>query len=104
MNGGKVIETIVLDNRVWINCQDEHSEETCAIYVARTDMARCVSERDTVHWSGLYCYWTARERVGGRVIGKPDVPLKLIGGAGAARPILKPRAVESGVAPAASSS
>lgn len=101
MNGGKVIETIVLDNRVWLNCQEEHSENTCAVYVALTASARCVSERDSIRWDQTHCYWTARERIGGRVIGKADFPLRLIGGAGAARPILEPRAVESGVAPAA---
>ena len=95
------METIVLSNRVWLNCRDERSDETCAVYVVLTDAARCVSERDTLRWNETHALWTARERIGGRVIGKADIPLRLIGGAGAKRPIIPQGAIESGVAPTA---
>lgn len=37
MIGGTVIETIILDDRVWINCEERQSTTTCAIYVKRSE-------------------------------------------------------------------
>lgn len=56
MVGGKVIETIALKDRVWINCRDRN--DTCAIYVRKTAKARAVSEGDTVWWQGGWALWT----------------------------------------------
>jgi hypothetical protein len=47
MVGGEVVETIVLDDKVWINCIDD-SNSTCAIYVENTAKARAVSIGDKV--------------------------------------------------------
>jgi len=56
--GGTVIETIVLPDRVWINTQEPPRARTCAIYVANTAKARCVSEGDQIWWQGQWALWT----------------------------------------------
>mgnify|MGYP001619169969 FL=1 len=57
MVGGNVIETIVLPDRVWINCQDKYGT-ACAIYLEKTPKARSVSEGDVIWWQGAWAFWT----------------------------------------------
>jgi hypothetical protein len=91
MIGGKVIETIVCGNKVWINCQeyletcDKLLNYTCAIYVENTPASRSVSEGDIVWWQGDRAMWTARDR-NNKTIGKADTVLKKIGFSGVSRP------------------
>lgn len=85
MIGGTVIETIAVENRVWINTQERDTLTTCAIYVESTPQARAISEGDVVWWQGNYGYWTAKDRAG-KTIGKPEVKLKRIGFSGVKRP------------------
>jgi hypothetical protein len=78
MVGGKVIETIVLRDRVWINCRERKKE--LAIYVRRDAVSRSVSPGDTVWWQGRMAMWTPK--------GKPfaDKRMERIGFSGVPRP------------------
>lgn len=58
MIGGTVIETIILSDRVWINCNEKNSSSECAIYIKHTAKSECVSEGDTVWWQSSVAYWT----------------------------------------------
>lgn len=91
MIGGKIIETIVVDDKVWLNCQ-EYLETTntllnnkCAIYVEKNNKSLSVSEGDIVWWQGKNAYWTARDKYN-KCIGKSDVILNRIGFSGVSRP------------------
>ncbi len=59
MVGGIVTETLVLEDKVWINCRDKYDE--CAIYVEKTDKARSVSEGDKLWWQGGRAFWTPKK-------------------------------------------
>lgn len=90
MIGGKVIETIVLPDKVWVNCQDDHSTSTCAIYVARDAKSRSISEGDTVWWQSGVAMWTPTatrntpgEKKGGVHF---DIQIPRIGYSGVKRP------------------
>lgn len=82
--GGKVIETIVLDDRVWVNTREPQSGDECAIYVERTPAARAVSDGDSVWWQGAWAFWTPQNRA------FEDRRLKRIGYSGVARPTAAP--------------
>jgi hypothetical protein len=56
--GGKVVETIVLPDKVWVNTSDHG--DLCAIYVERTAEARSIDIGDSLWWQGRYAYWTPR--------------------------------------------
>lgn len=88
MVGGTVIETIELEDRVWINTKDHG--DTCAIYVKACAKARSVAEGDTVWWQGNMAMWTpvclkylGDARVGGKHY---DIQLRRIGYSGVKRP------------------
>ena len=72
--GGKVVETIVLDDRVWVDTGE------CAIYVERSNEARAISDGDDVWWHGRTAFWTPRNRA------FADYPLQRIGYSGVSRP------------------
>ncbi len=76
--GGKVIETLVLADKVWVNTSD-HGDE-CAIYVERTPESRTIGEGDSVWWQGERAFWTPRNRA------FRDRPLQRIGCSGVSRP------------------
>jgi hypothetical protein len=82
MIGGTVIETIVTDDRVWLNCKDNHYRSTLGIYVERTDAARSISEGDQIWWQGFYAFWTPKSRA------FSDHRLRRIGCSGVPRPTL----------------
>lgn len=57
--GGRVVETIVLDDRVWVNTVDDpRGRNQCAIYVERTPESRTISPGDVVWWQGAWAFWT----------------------------------------------
>jgi hypothetical protein len=91
MIGGKVIETMSIHDRVWINCQEyselsnELSNRFCGIYVENTPKSRSVSDGDIIWWQGDRAMWTAIDR-NGKPIGKYDTILKKIGFSGVNRP------------------
>lgn len=84
MVGRKVIETITLNDRVWINCEGRFVE--CAIYVERTEEAESVSPGDSLWWQSNWAYWTAYD--GELAVGKEDVKIPRIGFSGVPRPEL----------------
>lgn len=85
MVGGKVVETILLDDQVWINCQGTRSEanQQCAIYVERDALAECVEPGDSLWWQMEHAYWTPAGRE------SKDYRIKRIGYSGAPRPIAR---------------
>lgn len=91
MVGGRVIETLVVKDRVWINVQDwdENNQrprnDTCAVYVVNNDEARSISNGDIVWWQGGNVYWTAKDK-NGKTVGKADVAIKRLGFSGVRRP------------------
>lgn len=86
MVGGTVIETLVVGDRVWIDCKESPKRSTtCAIYVENTAEARSVSEGDIIWWQGGVAYWTAKDRHG-KTVGKVEVKLKRRGFSGVKRP------------------
>lgn len=97
MVGGKVVETIELEDKIWINCEDEktpqwndknYSNDQCAIYVEKTAAARCIQEGDSLWWQGDHAMWTPRKRA------FTDFKLKKIGSSGVKRPKAKKEEVE----------
>ena len=61
MVGGKVIDVYILQERVWINCQDKRN--TCAIYVENSPKAQCIEEGDQLWWQGGQAFWTPQQYV-----------------------------------------
>jgi len=89
MIGGIVTETVVLRDRVWVNCTEEHSSSsTCAIYVENTPKARCVSPGDKLWWQGSRAMWTPSfyQQGTGKQGHQWDIVLKRIGYSGVKRP------------------
>lgn len=89
MIGGTVVETIVLPDKVWINCEENDSTSQCAIYVKRTDKARSISPGDSVWWQSGWAFWTPYfrcDRTGGKVGKDYDIALERIGFSGVKRP------------------
>lgn len=98
MVGGKVIETIVLPDKVWINTRDAHSTSECAIYVENDAKSRTVSEGDTVWWQSDIAMWTPAFMASEKVCDHKhhyscrragidyDIRLKRIGFSGVKRP------------------
>ena len=88
MVGGTVIETVVLPDKVWVNCQDKHSTSQCAIYVKNTPKARCISEGDSFWWQSSWAFWTPQFYVqGSGKAGKEyDIKLERVGFSGVSRP------------------
>lgn len=88
MIGGNVIETIVLPDKVWVNCRERNSTTECAIYVERTDRARAISDGDIVWWQAGNAYWTPQPQIGKRQGKDFDIVLRRIGSSGVQRPRL----------------
>lgn len=89
MIGGKVIETIVLPDKIWVNCQDTVNSGTCAIYVAKDARSRSISEGDTVWWQSGIAMWTptATQNTPAKKQGVHfDIQLPKIGYSGVHRP------------------
>ena len=93
--GGKVIETMVLADRVWVNTDEASTYQTssgewvtipsteCAIYVERTAESRAISEGDSLWWQGRWAFWTPRNRA------FEDRRLSRIGYSGVSRPTVE---------------
>lgn len=88
MIGGTVIETIVLPDKVWVNCEDDHNSDRCAIYVKNTAKSRTISNGDTVWWQGGWALWTPRDSHG-KAIGKADIRIERVGFSGVRRPEIR---------------
>lgn len=86
MVGGTVIETIILEDKVWVNCKDKTYKDTCAIYVERNKDSEAIRVGDSIWWQGGYAMWTPQsrefadrkiERRGYSGVRRPDVPQEL---------------------------
>jgi len=77
--GGKVIEVVKAQNKIWINTLD-HKDE-CAIYVEIGNDSKKVIPGDIVWWQGNNAFWTTKDR-------KTEIETKLkrIGCSGVSRP------------------
>lgn len=78
--GGRVVEVIVLQDRVWVNTREPSSGDECAIYVERTAKSRSISEGDSLWWQGRHAMWTPKNRA------FFDMELERIGYSGVPRP------------------
>jgi hypothetical protein len=81
MVGGVVIETIVLPEKVWVNCREKPRRgRKCAIYVERTPESRSISEGDSLWWQGEWAMWTPKNHA------FEDKKLRRVGFSGVNRP------------------
>lgn len=96
MVGGTVIETIVLDDVVWVDCAGYEASgeggQTCAITVENTAAARCISAEDSIWWHGTTCYWTPATRA------FKDHRLRKVGYSGVPHPLVERALEKLGVA------
>jgi hypothetical protein len=95
MIGGTVTKTEVLENKVWVDCEEDQSTSKCAIYVERNNKSEAIKPGDSVWWQGGFAMWTPFEnRTNGKQNGISilkcgvdyDVRIKRIGFSGVARP------------------
>jgi hypothetical protein len=56
MVGGKVVEIVGCEDKIWLDCVDVHDHGS--IYVEKDAKARAIIEGDTVWWQGNKAYWT----------------------------------------------
>lgn len=84
--GGKVVETIVLADKVWVNTRERQSGDECAIYVERTPESRTISNGDSLWWQGRNAYWTPRSGSMKRNPPFTDRKIARIGCSGVSRP------------------
>ncbi|HEY7766785.1 hypothetical protein [Longimicrobium sp.] len=75
-----MIETIVLDDRVWVNTREPNHGDECAIYVERTPESRTINEGDSLWWQSGWAFWTPSNGA------FEDRRLNRIGCSGVARP------------------
>lgn len=59
MVGGKVIEIVKLDDRIWLDVQDTiyQRDPTCAIYIVRNTVSEQIEVGDMVWWQGRFLMW-----------------------------------------------
>lgn len=66
MVGGTVIEIIVLEDKVWLNCQEDGKpylwNYQCAIYVERNEDSEEIRTGDKIWWQGEVALWTTKNR------------------------------------------
>jgi hypothetical protein len=98
MIGGTVVETIVLEDRVWVDCEEDNSTSKCAIYVVRNKRSEAIKPSDSIWWQGSWAMWTPYKHRGndprkpgfvkGRKSGKDyDIRIQRIGSSGVAKPL-----------------
>ena len=80
--GGKVIDVIILKNKVYIDTIDH--KDKCAIYVERDINSEKVSVNDIVWWQGKKAYWTTSDRKT-----HIEVTLNRIGYSGVDKPLIQ---------------
>lgn len=64
MVGGKVIETIALPDRIWVNVidWDVSQDQTTGIYLQRNRTSERVKPNDSIWWQSDSAYWTPKDR------------------------------------------
>lgn len=90
MVGGIVTETIVLKDRVWVNCMGRGSEKNtrCAIFVERDRNSLLVQRGDKLWWQGNRAFWTPVDFDGETPKDKRmiEIEIRRIGFSGVPRP------------------
>lgn len=73
MVGGKVVEVLFEENRIFLNVQDRtYPKDRCGIYVVRDPDSEKIEVGDQVWWQGKIVYWTPTVTVlGGDVVDYP---------------------------------
>jgi len=89
MVGGRVVETIVCEEKVWVNCRDMDHGQECAIYVKKTGAALTISRGDNVWWQDPWVFWTPYEGTtlaSDKKVGPTDVKIPRASYSGVSRP------------------
>jgi hypothetical protein len=86
MVGGIVTQTIVLADKVWVDCEEPDSPSKSAIYVERNATSERIQPGDTVWWQGGYAMWTPYGTNGTRCGKDYDIKIRRIGFSGVKRP------------------
>lgn len=91
MIGGIVLQTIVFDDRVWVDTveREEYCNGTCAVYVERNENSDKIKPGDSLWWQGGFAMWTPYEnkgKSGNRGGIHYDIQIPKIGFSGACKP------------------
>lgn len=63
MIGGKIIETKLTSDRVWLDVQDTtYPKDICALYVVRNQDSERIRVGDSVWWQGKNLFWTRADK------------------------------------------
>lgn len=64
MVGGKVVDVVICNEKIWVNCEGAGSEqgETCAVYLERNPDSERILPGDSLWWQGRRAYWTPHGR------------------------------------------
>lgn len=63
MIGGRVIETVTLEDKIWLNVRDRtYPKDTCALYLARNADSEAIMVGDSIWWQGGFAFWTPASR------------------------------------------
>lgn len=58
MIGGIVTSTVVLPDKVFVDCEEEQSTSKCAVYCARNEQSEAIKPGDNFWWQSGFCMWT----------------------------------------------
>lgn len=89
MIGGRVKETLILSDRVWVNARDTTYMDECAIYVERSAVSERIQPCDLIWWQGREAMWTpahAADSSQGKQGVDWDIVIPRIGYSGALHP------------------
>lgn len=91
MIGGIVTETIVLPDKVWVDCVEsqERCNDKCAIYVERNENSLKIKPGDSFWWQSGSAMWTPFEnkgKAGNKSHIDYDIRIPRIGFSGVSRP------------------
>ena len=78
MVGGRVIEVVWEQDRIFVDTRDAHNRDTCAIWVERNSTSEKIDLGDLVWWHGRVAMWTP---LGGSPKGK-DIKIPKLGASG----------------------
>jgi hypothetical protein len=87
MVGGRVKETLIIGDRVWVNARDTTYRDECAIYVERNPNSERIQPGDMIWWQGRSAMWTPAENLGLSRCGVDyDIEIPRIGYSGVSHP------------------
>jgi hypothetical protein len=78
MAGGKVVEVITLEDRIWVNCREGH--DVAAVYVERNALSELIRPGDKLWWQGESAFWTTPD------LSHVEVELERLSASGVGRP------------------